>query len=60
MVLGCWRDVESASGLTAVPAHRRDIESAAELTALLTRRSLAGHQVGGGADGVARSPRSLV
>jgi hypothetical protein len=33
VVLGCWRDVESAS--------RRDVESAAELTALLTRRSLA-------------------
>jgi hypothetical protein len=42
VVLGCWRDVESASGLlTAVPAHRRDVESAAEQTALLTRRSLA-------------------
>jgi hypothetical protein len=41
VVLGCWRDVESASGPTTVPAHRRDVESAAELTALLTRRSLA-------------------
>ena len=49
VVLGCWRDVELASGLTGVPAHRRDIESAAELTALLTRPcSLAGHKLAAG------------
>ena len=89
-MLACWRDFESASGLTAVlanrrdvesaaelttgllaacfesasgltagPAHRRDVESAAELTALLTHRSLAQQRVGGGADGVACSARSL-
>jgi hypothetical protein len=58
-VLARCRDFESASGLTAVPAHQRDVESVAELTALLTRRSLARQRLGGGADGGARSARSL-